>query len=173
MQPEHFPGGGDSAWYGFISPHDLFWMMAVAGDFNQDGFTDLYMPSSSGRDRNVLLLNEGRSDGVSFISADGGELGTMNSTDLYYESPYPEDWFYAAIDIDQDGDFDLIGMGYHVDSVSLYVNDGSAKFKRFNLHRSWDEQQKGGGSLLLAILTPMVIRISSLPHLKEGLTKSI
>jgi len=78
----------------------------------------------------------------------------MNSTVFYYQYDsaaggfiQPEDWFYAAIDIDQDGDLDLIGVGYNVNSVSLYVNDGSGKFKRFGL--DWYDAQQNGARVAI------------------------
>ena len=159
--------------------HGMHWEMAVVGDFNLDGFPDLYVVAHSSEqtyvEKNVLLLNEGSSsDGVSFVSADGGDLPTF-----VVDGPPREDLSFAAIDIDQDGDLDLIGLGHHsvagymvlFDSSALYVNDGSANFKRFDL--GWFLMIKLNSKLLLAILTPMVIRISSLPHLEEGLTRSI
>ena len=103
-------------------------MQAVAADFNNDGFVDLFLcndPSGSGGadagdNRNLILLNDGA--GVFAVSANAGDAGGVSSG-CYHA---------AAADVDKDGDVDLIAIPLEssitASSVQFLLNDGGGKF---------------------------------------------
>jgi len=83
------------------------------GDYDDDGYPDLYIGASWGQHRCVLLHNDG----------DGGFTDVTVAMGLHTESQYWEDDGAAWGDFDNDGGLDLLVSGGNHNPI-LYRNDG-------------------------------------------------
>ena len=90
---------------------------AIVGDFNGDGFEDLFIPSRVGPNRLFKNLGDGTFENVTENSGIETEGLTMTG---------------AWGDIDNDGDLDLFIANYHAPGIPysnfLYLNDGNGVF---------------------------------------------
>lgn len=90
---------------------------AAFGDYDKDGFVDLYVTNSEGRKNNFLYHNH---QGISFTRiAEGSAV-----TDTNYSRC--ANW----IDIDNDGDPDLFVTNENKQNEDLYRNDGKGHFTK-------------------------------------------
>jgi hypothetical protein len=85
------------------------------GDYNNDGFIDLYVCNSAGTRKNFLYRNDG---GGSFAKITAGDP----VTDAFYSRS--ADW----IDIDNDGDADLFVANEENQDENIYINNGNGTF---------------------------------------------
>lgn len=85
------------------------------GDYNNDGFVDVYVSNSGGDKRNILYKNLG--DG-SFEKIAAG----LQSTDTKFSRSV--NW----IDFDNDNDQDLFVSNESEETNSMYINDGTGLF---------------------------------------------
>ena len=110
---------------GLLVGADFGTMGVIAGDCDQDGFTDLYLTNFG---PNQLFRNQG-GGAFSDLALSAGVVGASWSTSASFA------------DFDRDGDLDLyvgnyvavMGFPYHVGAPNeLYVNDGAASPKFFD-----------------------------------------
>ena len=90
---------------------------ASFGDYDNDGFVDLYVTNSEGRKKNFLYRNDGKG---SFIKITTGDM----VTDTNYSRC--ANW----CDIDNDGDLDLFVTNENKQHENLYRNDGNGNFSK-------------------------------------------
>ena len=90
----------------------------ACGDFNNDGFLDLYIPNGKGF-RNLLYINKGTNNGKLTFSEVAYSSGVANDTS--------EGVGAVSGDFDNDGDLDIYVANYF-DENKLYLNDGNANF---------------------------------------------
>jgi hypothetical protein len=103
---------------GILRPRGYFGLGVLTGDFDNDGWPDIYVASDS--TPSLLFMNnhdgtfreEGTLRGVAF-SEDGAEQAGMG---------------VAAADYDHDGWLDLLKTNFSDEVVNLYHNDGKAFF---------------------------------------------
>ncbi len=88
---------------------------AIAGDFNGDGYPDLYVANDL--TPNFHYVNQG--DGTF------AEIGLLAGTALSADGASQAGMGVDAGDIDQDGDLDLFVTNYQLENNGLYRNDGS------------------------------------------------
>jgi enediyne biosynthesis protein E4 len=103
---------------GIAKAQRTYGMTAVAADFSNDGWTDIYVASDSTpslffhNKRNGTFAENGAEQGVAF-SADGGEQAGMG---------------VAVGDYNLDGNLDIFKTHFADDTNVLYRNDGAASF---------------------------------------------
>ena len=89
----------------------------VIGDFDNDGFEDLFLPARISDNRILKNMGDGTFENVT--ASAGIELGGLTSTGAWG-------------DIDNDGDLDLFIGNYSIPSATfsnyLYINDGNGVF---------------------------------------------
>lgn len=85
----------------------------AVGDFNADGFEDLYVTNGNGKP-NALFLNNGNGT-FSDVAAAAGVADTLEGMGT------------VCADIDNDGDLDIF-VSNHNAANRLYLNDGNATF---------------------------------------------
>src|SRR3954469_13030540 len=90
---------------------------AAFGDFDKDGYVDLYVTNSEGRKNNLLYKNDQKGG---FQKITSGEL----VTDTCYSRC--ANW----CDIDNDGDLDLFVTNENKQNENLYRNDGNGNFTK-------------------------------------------
>lgn len=90
---------------------------AAFGDYDQDGYVDLYVTNSEGRKNNFLYKNDQKG---SFIKITTGAI----VADTNYSRC--ANW----VDIDNDGDLDLFVTNENKQNENLYRNDGAGNFTK-------------------------------------------
>lgn len=90
---------------------------AAFGDYDKDGFVDLYVTNSEGRKTNFLYRNNKK---ASFTKITTGAMVTDTSLSRC------ANW----IDIDNDGDLDLFVTNENKQNENLYRNDGNGNFTK-------------------------------------------
>ena len=103
----------------------------IIGDFDNDGFEDIFVPSRL--DDNRLLKNMGDGTFQNIISSAGIEQGGLTMTGAWG-------------DIDNDGDLDLFIGNYNIPTAPfgnyLYLNDGNGVFTDISASAGIDTQNK-------------------------------
>ena len=95
---------------------------AVAGDFDLDGWPDLYVAND--QMRNFMWMNPGASSGAGSFR----EEALMAGTAVNEEGQPEASMGVAAGDVDNDGDEDLFMTHITRETNTLYLNDGSGFF---------------------------------------------
>ncbi len=90
---------------------------AAFGDYNKDGFVDLYVTNSEGRKNNFLYVNDKKG---SFTKIVTGEMVTDTSYSRCVN------W----VDIDNDTDLDLFVTNENKQNENAYRNDGNGNFTK-------------------------------------------
>lgn len=103
---------------GITKAEKTYAMTAVAADFNNDGWTDIYVASDS--TPSLLLLNRRNNT----FSEEGLELGVALSEDGMEQAGMG----IAVGDYDLDGNLDLFKTHFSSDTNILFHNDGTANF---------------------------------------------
>nr|NIX01342.1 hypothetical protein [Phycisphaerae bacterium] len=122
---------------GIVHNHSGFMYGAgvACGDFNDDGYLDLYIPTARGQ-ANRLYLNDG--DLTFTESASSAGVGDSDSEGL------------GAVcgDVDNDGDLDLYVVNYF-DANSLFLNNGDGTFSAASASAGVDDDGPGTSASLL------------------------
>ncbi|MCF8246134.1 MAG: CRTAC1 family protein [Saprospiraceae bacterium] len=116
-----YRGGGD-AWFiydGAAAPSNVSTYSETAswGDYDNDGFVDLYVTNSGGNKKNMLFHNEG---GTAFSQVTAG--APVNDA----HTSRSANW----VDYDNDGDLDLFVSNEENEPDDLYRNDGGGIFNK-------------------------------------------
>ena len=90
---------------------------AAFGDYNKDGFVDLYVTNSEGLKNNFLYLNTGK-----------GLFTKIAAGDPVTDTSYSR--CASWCDIDNDNDLDLFVTNENKQSENLYRNDGNGNFTK-------------------------------------------
>lgn len=90
---------------------------AAFGDYDKDGYVDLYVTNSEGRKNNFLYKNDRK-----------GSFQKIINGDLVSDTAYSRcaNW----CDIDNDGDLDLFVTNENKQNENLYHNDGKGSFTK-------------------------------------------
>ncbi|MEM7251175.1 MAG: FG-GAP-like repeat-containing protein [Pseudomonadota bacterium] len=104
---------------------------AAAGDFDADGWVDLYLPTRNGPDRLYRNLGDGRFVDVTAIAFGEQHLADVQSTGA------------AWGDIDADGDLDLYVTSIFSSRFHLFINDGNGRFTEEALARGAAVNHRG------------------------------
>jgi hypothetical protein len=103
---------------GIAKADKTYSMTAVAADFNNDGWTDLYVASDS--TPSLLFLNQHNNT----FTEEGAERGVALSEDGMEQAGMG----VAVGDFDLDGNLDIFKTHFSNDTNALFRNDGSANF---------------------------------------------
>lgn len=99
---------------------------AAFGDFNNDGFIDIYLANY---ELPVEPLGQGTQDRL-YMNVDGKEFVDVATDVGMDEGAFPKCGRGANfVDFDNDGDLDLFVSNYRLDPNFLYVNQGDGTFK--------------------------------------------
>ena len=104
--------------HGLTAPSS-YGLGVLDGDFNGDGWPDLYVSNDSMG--NFLFLSRG--DGIL------GEAGLLSGAAVSARGLEQAGMGLAAGDIDGDGDEDLLVTNFSMEPNALYVNDGRGSFR--------------------------------------------